>query len=72
VIYDPWANPAEVKHEYGLITQQEAPTETFDAIVLAVAHKEFLALDLNPLKKKSAVVYDVKGILDKTVADGYL
>src|SRR5690606_8121634 len=38
--------------------------EDFDAIVLGVAHKEFLNLDLNPLKKETAIVYDVKGVLE--------
>src|SRR5690606_33678383 len=80
-IYDPWANPEEVKHEYGIdccadlaeakvngstITkeQKNEKTKKYDAIVLGVAHKEFLELDLNALKKESGVVYDVKGILE--------
>ncbi|MCZ2085292.1 MAG: nucleotide sugar dehydrogenase, partial [Flavobacteriales bacterium] len=62
-IYDPWANSAEVKHEYGLESSSEIPTEKFDAIILGVAHQEFLALDLEKFKKEKAVVYDVKGIL---------
>ena len=62
-IYDPWANTAEVKHEYGLESSKEIPTEKFDAIILGVAHQEFLQLDLETLKKDKAVVYDVKGIL---------
>jgi len=40
-IYDPWANPAEVAHEYGLTTTNVVPTDTFDAIVLGVAHHDF-------------------------------
>ena len=62
-IYDPWANPKEVAHEYDLITTNTLPRDEFDAIVLGVSHKEFLNLDLNPLKKTNAVVYDVKGVL---------
>ena len=62
-IYDPWANSAEVKHEYGLESSKAIPAEKFDAIILGVAHKEFLELDLDALKKEQAVVYDVKGIL---------
>lgn len=61
--YDPWANTAEVQHEYGIESTSEIPTEKFDAIILGVAHKEFLTLDLEVLKKERAVVYDVKGIL---------
>lgn len=73
-IYDPLANPEEVMHEYGLECQNtlSSPSpsekglggEDFDAIVLGVAHKEFLNLDLNPLKKETAIVYDVKGVLE--------
>ena len=70
-VYDPWANPKEVAHEYDLITNNTLPKEEFDAIVLGVSHKEFLNLDLNPLKKSNAVVYDVKGVLTGTV-DGKL
>ncbi|WP_185964770.1 nucleotide sugar dehydrogenase [Flavobacterium franklandianum] len=70
-IYDPWANSAEVQHEYGLTNNNQAPTATFDAIILGVAHKEFLDLDIDSLRNTNSVVYDVKGILgDK--ADGKL
>ncbi|MEO2063030.1 MAG: nucleotide sugar dehydrogenase [Christiangramia sp.] len=62
-IFDPLANPAEVKHEYGLETVSAVPEENFDAIVLTVAHKEFHNLDLEKLKAPGAVVYDVKGVL---------
>ncbi|MFV9483985.1 nucleotide sugar dehydrogenase [Christiangramia sp. ASW11-125] len=62
-IYDPLANPAEVKHEYNLDTVKELHAAKFDAIVLAVAHKEFLLLDLEELKSEKSIVYDVKGIL---------
>jgi len=62
-IYDPLANPDAVKHEYKLETTQNLPTQKFDAVVLAVAHKEFLKMDFDGLKNENAVVYDVKGIL---------
>jgi len=62
-IYDPWANPTEVAHEYKLESTDQLPNQKFDAIVLGVAHKEFLKLDLDSLKKENGVVYDVKGIL---------
>ncbi|WP_290858850.1 nucleotide sugar dehydrogenase [Flavobacterium sp.] len=70
-IFDPWANPAEVKHEYNLVTSTQLPEETFDAIVLGVAHNEFLNLNFQNLKAANAIVYDVKGIL-KNQADGKL
>lgn len=62
-IYDPLANPTEVKHEYNLVTVNKLPTQKFDSIVLAVAHKEFLDLNFDDLKAENAVVYDVKGVL---------
>lgn len=65
-IYDPWANIAEVKHEYKLDSSDRLPTEQYDAIILGVAHKEFLNIDLGALKKQNAVVYDVKGILQES------
>lgn len=62
-IYDPWANPKEVKHEYNLNTIKQLPKEKFDVIVLTVAHREFLDVDWNSLLKPNGVLYDVKGIL---------
>jgi UDP-N-acetyl-D-galactosamine dehydrogenase len=70
-IYDPWANPAEVEHEYKLQTSNQLPGERFDAVVLGVAHKEFLNLDISSLQKEPSVLYDVKGIL-KQGTDGRL
>ena len=73
IIYDPWANPAEVKHEYGLnIVNTLDTTEKYDAVVLGVAHKEFLNLDIKALLNEVGVVYDVKGILDRNIIDGRL
>jgi len=63
-IHDPWANPAEVKHEYNLLSNIKlSEGSRYDGIVLGVAHREFLDLNLASLKKENAVVYDVKGIL---------
>lgn len=62
-IFDPWANPNEVEHEYGLKSFKDMPTKKYEAIVLCVAHKEFLDLNLDKIKANKAVVYDVKGIL---------
>ncbi|WP_165750502.1 nucleotide sugar dehydrogenase [Cellulophaga sp. Z1A5H] len=62
-VYDPWASPAEVLHEYKLQTIKNPPTEKFSAIVLTVAHKEYENLDLNDLLEANGVIYDVKGVL---------
>lgn len=71
-IYDPWANPAEVVHEYNLETTTTLPQSTYDAIILTVAHKEFLELDLKSLLKPNGILYDVKGILDPKEVHGRL
>ncbi len=72
-IYDPWASPEEVMQEYGLKTTKShtEPVEGFDAVVLAVAHQEFLKLNLKTLLKPKGIIYDVKGIL-KGKIDGRL
>jgi len=70
-IYDPWANPSEVKHEYGLETTETLPKDKYDTIVLGVAHNEFLNIDLEQFKNPNSVVYDVKGVL-KCSIDGKL
>ncbi len=62
-IYDPLADTDEVQHEYGLTTTKELPKEKFEAVVLTVAHKEFLDLDLDQFKNGQTVIYDVKGVL---------
>ncbi|WP_124640025.1 nucleotide sugar dehydrogenase [Amniculibacterium aquaticum] len=69
--FDPWANPAEVMHEYGITSHQSLTTDNqqptaenqFDAIILTVAHKEFTTLDLSQYLKEGGIIYDVKGIL---------
>ncbi|WP_010517336.1 nucleotide sugar dehydrogenase [Croceivirga radicis] len=66
-VYDPWANPAEVEHEYGLNTTKTLPDEKFDAVVLTVAHQKFLEMELRPLLKQDGVLYDVKGIIKEAV-----
>jgi UDP-N-acetyl-D-glucosamine/UDP-N-acetyl-D-galactosamine dehydrogenase len=72
-IYDPWADPEEVRHEYGITSGKELPVHTgFDAIILAVAHHQFRDIELHSLKKKQTVIYDVKGFLDAGTIDGRL
>jgi UDP-N-acetyl-D-galactosamine dehydrogenase len=64
-IHDPWADEDEVMREYGLKSTKSVPKDTFDAIVLAVSHRQFLDLDLTSLKNRNSLIYDVKGILGK-------
>ncbi|PSL44894.1 UDP-N-acetyl-D-galactosamine dehydrogenase [Chitinophaga niastensis] len=72
-VYDPWATPAEVLHEYGWKSQQELnAADEYDAVILAVSHNEFKSLDIKKLCKPRAVIYDVKGLLPKEIVDGRL
>lgn len=71
-IYDPWANKDAVAHEYQLSIDNELSQDTFDAIILAVAHKEFMELSIKKLLKSGGVVYDVKGVLQRDIVDGRL
>ncbi|MDI6046672.1 nucleotide sugar dehydrogenase [Flavobacterium yafengii] len=70
-IYDPLANPAEVEKEYGLITTNMLPSQKFDAVVLGVAHSQFITIDITKLQNEISLLYDVKGILGDAV-DGRL
>lgn len=70
-IYDPHADPQEVQHEYGLAMVNEI-TQKYDAIVLAVGHKEFASLNWSRIKNAKTVVYDVKGFLDRSLVTARL
>jgi len=73
VVYDPWANPEQVYNEYGITVVNALPqNELYNAVVLCVAHKEFINLDVRGLLNGSGVVYDVKGVLDREQIDGRL
>lgn len=71
-IYDPWANPEIARKEYGLEIKQEIPENKFDSLILAVAHQEFVGLDIESLTKPKRVIFDVKGCLAKEIVDGRL
>ena len=71
-VYDPWANPAVAKHEYGIDITSELPTGTYDAAILAVAHEKFRGLDVESMLNDRHVIYDVKGFLNRTQIDGRL
>jgi UDP-N-acetyl-D-galactosamine dehydrogenase len=66
-IYDPWADPEVVREEYGLEIRTEQPDPgRYDAIVMAVAHREFMAMSLDELRalgKPTHVIYDIKSVL---------
>lgn len=73
-VYDPWASSDEVRYEYGfeLISETYDLANTYDAIVLAVSHNEFLELDIQALKSENGVIFDVKSLLPKNLVDARL
>ena len=71
-IFDAWANPEEVMHEYGVFSQREMPHDKYDAVILAVSHKEFLNMNLQELLNPTAVFYDVKGCMIGDFVDSRL
>ena len=71
-VYDPWANKDSVKSEYGIEISNKCLEETYDAIILAVAHKEFLDLNIKSLLNDKGIIYDVKGVLPRTIVDSRL
>jgi UDP-N-acetyl-D-glucosamine/UDP-N-acetyl-D-galactosamine dehydrogenase len=74
-IYDPWADAEEVKHEYGLNIIEDfkkIAEKKYQGVVLAVAHDRFIEMDFPLLRTNGAVIYDVKGILNKNMVDNRL
>jgi UDP-N-acetyl-D-galactosamine dehydrogenase len=71
-IYDPWANPQEVKEEYDLDILTELNGDKYDAIIVAVSHNEFLELDFKSWKENGAVVFDTKAFIGRELVDGRL
>lgn len=73
-VYDPWASKEEVHHEYGigLLSKEEEFDKKYDGVVLAVSHKEFLSFDLKKHVNLDHVLFDVKSILAKGIADSRL
>jgi len=73
-VYDPWASPEKVKHEYGIDIVNELPKNKFNAAIFAVAHRQFREMEINfdQLLEKEHVIYDVKAILPRELVDGRL
>ena len=72
-VFDPWASAERVRAEYGIDIVGKLPSEgKYDTVILGVAHKQFLELDVKGLIKDNGVIYDVKGILQRDIVDGRL
>ena len=74
-VYDPWAKPEDIMHEYGISTAAKIEEGFYDAIVIAVGHKQFLDMGVEKIRsfgKKEAILFDVKNIFKKSDVDGRL
>jgi UDP-N-acetyl-D-galactosamine dehydrogenase len=71
-VYDPWADATEVKHEYGVDILTSLTDKKYDAVIVAVAHDEFLSIDFNKYKANNAVIFDTKACIDRNIVDGRL
>ena len=72
-IHDPWADSHEVEEEYGVSTLKELPSgNTYDAVILAVAHNQFNYESIKKMCGKQSVLFDVKSVLDKELVDARL
>jgi UDP-N-acetyl-D-galactosamine dehydrogenase len=71
-IYDPWANIDDVSHEYGVSISNELPQTNYSAIIVAVAHDEFLNIDFNVYKEKGTIIFDTKSFLERNLVDARL
>ena len=74
-VFDPWVNADEAEHEYGIRPISDAQLDTYDAIIIAVAHDQFKALGAAGIRafgKKASIIFDVKHILPRDAVDGRL
>ena len=71
-IYDPWANQEDVHKEYGIMLEQELSLKSYKAVIVAVAHNEFLKIDYQAYKDMGAVIFDIKSFIDRKFADARL
>ena len=72
-IFDPWASPEKVKHEYDIEMLTDLKDDKkYDFIIIAVAHNEFLKIDFQKLKKENTVIFDTKAFIDRSLVDARL
>lgn len=72
-IYDPWADAEQVKREFDLDILHEIKNDVvYDAIIVAVAHNEFLTFDYQKIKRDNGIIFDTKACLERSLVDGRL
>ncbi|WP_454442972.1 Vi polysaccharide biosynthesis UDP-N-acetylglucosamine C-6 dehydrogenase TviB [Vibrio bathopelagicus] len=71
-IFDPWVDPTEASHEYGLSVKSQRPVEKYDGVIVAVAHQQFQSMsqeEYRALTKEESIIYDLKYVLSSDFAD---
>ncbi|RDC54234.1 nucleotide sugar dehydrogenase [Pedobacter chinensis] len=71
-VYDPWANAAEVKTQYGIELIEKENFQQYHALILAVSHQKFLDLDYAAFKASGAIIFDTKSFIDRNLVDARL
>ncbi|MEY3507489.1 MAG: hypothetical protein RIR44_721 [Bacteroidota bacterium] len=71
-IYDPWADPTEVKHQYDLDLLPNLNGKKYDAVILAVAHDNFSKINFEELQANNTVIFDTKSFLERSLVDARL
>lgn len=71
-VYDPWADAAEVKHEYNVELLPKLNGKRYQAVIVAVSHDEFLSIDFKALKDNNTVIFDTKAFIDRELVDARL
>lgn len=71
-VYDPWADPKAVKEEYGITMQEELKLIDYKAVIVAVAHNDFLHINYKAYKDRGAVIFDIKSFIDRSLTDARL
>ncbi|RZJ59938.1 MAG: Vi polysaccharide biosynthesis UDP-N-acetylglucosamine C-6 dehydrogenase TviB, partial [Flavobacterium sp.] len=71
-VYDPWANKEKVQNEYGLTLINHTSLNTYEAIILAVAHQEFAKIDFSSYKQNGAIIFDTKSFINRDFVDARL
>jgi len=74
-IHDPWVDAAEAQHEYGLALVAQPAQASYDAVIVAVGHQQFVSMGAEGIRafgKPASVIYDVKYVLPREAVDGRL
>ena len=71
-VYDPWVSIQDVKEEYGITLINQLPNASYELIILAVAHDQFLKLDYRFLKGERGILFDIKSVVDRKFVDARL